>query len=1268
MALMRDGLWDIVCEKEAAPAETEGEKYSKFLKRRDRALAIIVLSVDPTLLYLLGEPEDPAAVWNKLADQFQKKTWANKLALRRKLYSLRLKDGDSVQKHIKAMIEIFDGLAAAGDPVKEEDRVVHLLASLPDSYSMLVTALEANSEVPKMEIVTERLLHEEGKLKEKSGGSGGEIKAMAGEHRRKAKGPRCHNCHRFGHIKKDCRELARGSIDSVHKKENAHKGKHKAHRATVKRRDSSSSDSDIGLVLSHALSASSVEGQDSWIVDSGATCHMCSDKRLFVELCSLEEPEEVTLGDGYAVEATGKGVVKLELVAKDGKTKKCKLHDVLYVPKLSYNLLSVSRVTKAGKAVEFNEAGCVITDENRKLIGTATRVGNLYYLNCRDGRAQSNAAAETWHRRYGHLGVENLKKLAKDDMVEGFDYKFSKGKEICEPCTKGKLNRKPFPVRGSRRSAEPLGLVHSDVCGKMSTKSLSDGEYFLTFIDDNTHYLWVYILKRKDEVFHKFLEWKAVEEKSTGRRLKILRTDNGGEYTSAEFESYLKTEGVRRQLTIPKTPEQNGVAERMNRTLVETVRSMLADAELPPVFWAEALSTAVYLRNRSPTKALKDITPYEAWTGEKPNVEHLRTFGCTAYAHVPKDERKKLDSKAKRCILLGYGADTKGYRLYDPEKRRVFYSRDVVFCEEKEDEIKEEPKVEQEVKEEDEEECLVEFDCHSGESETTDEKDAQPQLRRSTRDRRPPDYYGEWVTVANAEMREPKTAKDALACDDKVKWREAMNKELESLKQNKVWDLVELPKDRKPVGSKWVFKLKTDADGNVERYKARLVAQGYAQQYGLDYDETFCPVVRFESVRTVIAMVTQHGLKLQQMDVTTAFLNGELQEEVYMKQPEGFVVKGKEHLVCKLNRSIYGLKQSPRCWNAVLDDKLKGIGFAQTTGDPCIYTALEGEMFIIAVYVDDILLAGKSDRRMTEVKQALSKQFKMKDMGELHHFLGVKVIQKPETGQLWIGQSAYVKGILEKFGMDNSKPISTPVDVSARLVKARDDDEKIDQTQYQSAVGSLLFLSTRTRPDIAYAVSNVARFCAEPTREHWTAVKRILRYLNGTRDLGLLYNKDSSKECIGYSDADWAGDLDDRKSTSGYIFQMGGAAISWRSKKQTCVALSTAEAEYMALASTAQEAIWIRQLLSDLKQKSPATVIYEDNQSTICMTKNPQFHGRAKHIDIKFHFVREQVSKGIIELKYCKTEDMIADIFTKGLNQLQFSKLREMAGVKSVSG
>ena len=279
----------------------------------------------------------------------------------------------------------------------------------------------------------------------------------------------------------------------------------------------------------------------------------------------------------------------------------------------------------------------------------------------------------------------------------------------------------------------------------------------------------------------------------------------------------------------------------------------------------------------------------------------------------------------------------------------------------------------------------------------------------------------------------------------------------------------------------------------MERHKARLVAQGFSQKFGDEYDETFCPVVRFESVRTIIALAAQHGLKLHQMDVTTAFLNGELKEEIYMKQPEGFIAKGKEHLVCKLNRSIYGLKQSPRCWNSVLDDKLKKMGFVQTTGDPCIYVAEEGEMFIIAVYVDDILLAGESDQRMNEVKKGLAKQFEMKDMGELHHFLGVKIVQKPDLKEIWIGQEAYTKSVLQKFGMESSKSVSTPVECGTKLVKPTEDSERVDQVRYQSAVGNLLYLSTKTRPDFAYAVSQLATFSAEPTKQHWTAVKRTMR-------------------------------------------------------------------------------------------------------------------------------------------------------------------------------
>ena len=629
----------------------------------------------------------------------------------------------------------------------------------------------------------------------------------------------------------------------------------------------------------------------------------------------------------------------------------------------------------------------------------------------------------------------------------------------------GQRPRHPFPTDGGKRSPQVLGLVHSNVCGKLNEKSLGGGQYFLTFIDDKTRYTWVYILKNKSEVFEKFLEWRAEVENVSGKRLKVLRTDNGGEYTSREFEAYLKKAGIRHEKTIPRNPEQNGVAERMNRTLMEMVRSLLSDSHLPQVFWAEALSTAVYFRNRSPTKAVTAVTPFEAWSGDQPDLIHLRRFGCLAYSHVSKEERQKLDVKARECIMLGYGVNEKGYRLYDVEKRKVFHSRDVVFYEEVngakervshpcsrlehisnaspfdvEDQNEGEDQYEKEDqngrKDQDQEEYQENENNHENETEgedrntgTNEREEGETQVNyRPKRVRRAPSFYGEWVNTA---ITEPSSVKEALTGEEKEKWREAMEVEMESIKRNNVWELVELPKGRSSVGSKWVFKKKVNEEGVVKRYKARIVAQGFSQKFGLDYDETFCPVVRFESVRTVIALSVQHSLRIHQMDVTAAFLNGDLQEEVFMSQPEGFVAKGQEHLVCRLNRSLYGLKQSPRCWNEVLHNSLQKMGFQQSSSDACIYTAKEGEMFIIAVYVDDIMLAGRSAERMTEIKNMLSRRFNVKDMGPLHYFLGVKVEQNEKNGSIWVGQPAYCTSLLQKFGMEHCKPVKNPVSTTS---------------------------------------------------------------------------------------------------------------------------------------------------------------------------------------------------------------------------------------------
>ena len=873
MSLIKDGLWGIVDGSEAAPAETDSA-YSKYISRKNRALAIIVLSIDPSLLYLLGDPTDPTAVWERLSTQFQKKTWANKLALRRRLHSLQLKEGQSVQEHVKALTEVFNELSVIGDNIDDEDRVVYLLASLPDSYEMLVTALEANTEVPDMETVIERLLHEEQKLKKKNqeSPSSRDAKEEVMTLKHKRKGPRCHFCKEFGHIQRNCHELEkklaleRGGLSS-HESQRA---KHNVNSVNAREQYDGTDSDEVGLVVQdqHALSVGVNKRADvEWIIDSGATCHVCHDYSLFSELQNLEKPFDIALGDGHTLKAIGRGTVVL-MLESGSLRRKCKLNDVLYVSELTYNLLSVSKAVDKGISFTFSENECIIKDSQQKLITTATKVGSLYRVtstklkicvNCATNKGDYSSKVDLWHRRYGHLGVKSLQQLSRHKMVEEFDYNASNNISFCESCLKGKQQRSQSPLHSERKRSKPLELIHSDVCGKISLKSLGGAEYFVTFIDDKTKYVWAYSIKKKSDIFQKFCEWKAEVEKSFGRSVKVLRTDNGGEFTSDEFKNYLKKEGVVHQLTIPKCPEQNGVAERFNRTLVEMVRSMLADSELPKSFWAEALATAIYLQNRSPTKPVEGKTPYEAIYGEKPNVGHLKVFGCSAYSYIPKDERQKLDSKARKCIFLGYPCNRKGYRLYDQSIRRVIHSRHVAFNEsmrgvEKEsikDPAATNPRTVVETIT-DESKALV--DNPSGEivekDGTNDEKstekgNTEPEgeitestVRRSQRETRTPNFYGELVNSAKI-ISEPTTVEEALSCPEKKNWKEAMEDEFQSLKANQVWDLVTPPKDCKVINSKWVFKCKLGEQGQVERYKAHLVAQGIHRDQELTMKKHF---------------------------------------------------------------------------------------------------------------------------------------------------------------------------------------------------------------------------------------------------------------------------------------------------------------------------------------------------------------------------------------------------------------------------------------------
>lgn len=1268
MALMREGLWGLISGGEVEP--DEAERRVAYAARRDKALATIVLSVETSLLYLLGDPVDPKIVWERLAGQFQRKSWANKLELRRKLYAMKLTDNGVMQEHVKALTEVMDELAMIDEPVKEEDRVIHLLTSLPPSYDMLVTALEASPDVPKWEVVTERLLHEEKKQQsrvEETSGKG-EEEALA---TRNIRGPRCFQCGKIGHMRRHCPEAAGKFRGPPRDRRSPPRDRKREAYGAAEEGSEDSDEEGTGLLVTQP-STRKISGQGRWIVDSGASSHMCNNLHQFHKFRTLRQPLEVTLGDGHVLKATGRGRVTLEMNVPTGKTR-CTLHDVLLVPNLAYNLFSVSKATEAGKSTEFTKMGCNIRHTSgRRLIARGYRQRSLYYLDEGKELDQAHTTTETWHRRFGHLGSQALTKLEK--MVNGLTLTRSAevASGVCVPCADGKQHRTPFQ-EGTRKTSRVLELVHSDVCGKMGSKSLSGAEYFVTLIDDFSNYTWIYVLKKKSDVFAVFRRWKALVENYAGESVGTLRTDNGGEYLSTEFQQYLKTQGIRHERTIPKTPEQNGKAERLNRTLLESARSMLSDSGLPKRFWAEAVNTATYLRNRSPTKVLSNVTPTEVWTGEKPDVSGIRVFGCKAYSHIPRSERGKLDSKSRKCWMMGYGDTTKGYRLYDPERGRLFHSRDVKFDERervsqigedtsqqaRDTAIRVEPQNPEADRSNDDPEETNLDENSEGKEEST------PVSERPTRIRREPNRFGDWATLAASDATsDPTTLKEALNGPLAEKWKTAMESELGSLTENEVWSLTNLPPGKNTVGSKWVFKRKLGADGSVTRFKARLVARGFSQQQGRDYDETFSPVVRGESIRALLALATREDMVLHQMDVQTAFLNGTLDEEVYMQQPEGYEEEGREQQVCRLHKSIYGLKQSPRCWNHVLDEFLTTLGFKQTPSDPCLYRS-SGEMsLLIAVYVDDLVLAGRYIGQIEKAKQKLSSRFKMKDLGELKHFLGINVVQEVKKGRLWIGQPTYVIGILEKFGMSDSKPVSTPSDTDSRLSKRTDGDEAANMETYQAAVGSLLYLSTRTRPDIAYAVGKVSRFCSNPTPEHWSAVKRILRYLGGTKNLGLLYRREETC-CVGYSDADWGGSLDDRKSTSGYVFVWSGAAVTWRSQKQTCVALSTAESEYVALAAAVQEALWLGQLKKDITAgRADPIEIREDNQSAICMATNPRFHSRTKHIDLKYHFVRDHVSQGDVTLTYCPTEKMVADILTKSLPAPRFRELREQMGVR----
>lgn len=520
------------------------------------------------------------------------------------------------------------------------------------------------------------------------------------------------------------------------------------------------------------------------------------------------------------------------------------------------------------------------------------------------------------------------------------------------------------------------------------------------------------------------------------------------------------------------------------------------------------------------------------------------------------------------------------------------------------------------------------------------------------------------ANVAQAEatyMKEPTLYEDAISGVDSKDWLSAIDAELNAHEKNQTWKVVKKTDNTSEITARWIFKLKYDVNGNIDRFKARLVARGFTQVHGQDYGETHAPVVRLDSIRLLFSLCALKDLKFKQFDVTTAFLNGDLEEELYLRPPEGLSLP--EGHTLKLRKSLYGLKQAPRAWNYKFTQMLKLFNMSQTYSDPCVFVGNEPELVYLAVYVDDGLVFAKNENTIERLIGYLTKHFEVKLVNS-NCFLGIEISHDLEKSQVFLHQTSYIKRVLKRFNMSEAKGAATPLPVGHELNQQITLNTPImTDVPYAEAIGSLMYCAYATRPDITQVLSILSKYNSCPREAHWQAVKRVLRYLQATANYGLTYTKVDRPEILCYTDSDWAGDQENRRSTSGMVTFIAGGPISYKSQQQPVVALSSTEAEYIAASIATKELVWLKRFLEELQTSiNTRGKLLCDNQSALKLMKNPEFHQRSKHIDIRFHFVREKFMDGLFEPVYVPTDLQKADIFTKALSIEKFERLRNLIG------
>ncbi|EGD83534.1 hypothetical protein PTSG_12133 [Salpingoeca rosetta] len=741
--------------------------------------------------------------------------------------------------------------------------------------------------------------------------------------------------------------------------------------------------------------------------------------------------------------------------------------------------------------------------------------------------------------------------------------------------------------------------------------------------------------------------------------------------------------------------------KRTFRTLFETARTMLFAADLDKPFWGFAVQHATLLHNIAPRRSLKDKSPFEALTGHAFDVSLLRVFGSPAYVHVEKSStRHKLDPRSRVGVYVGFAEEDQAHVVWMPDTRRVVHTIHARFGA-----IKNKHAASSQQQQKQNSGASASHANKTAQRSTEDSATGAPTAPRAGEPQLQPralggsvwdqlllsetlgdkDTSGGSTTTCHvatsaagtgektsavgghlpdiaagsfATSAEPATVKEALASPDSEEWRQAILDEFAAMQANDVYDVVpraDLPKGHKLLRSMVIFRRKRDDQGKVIKYKARWVAKGYSQVHGVNYTDTFAPTATIAAIRTMLAMAVARGMDIQQMDVNTAFLNAPVDHEIYVQPP---AVDGifSPSTVLRLKRGLYGLKQSPRLWNHTLDAWMREQDFVATATDACIYrrTCKGGKVMWVAVYVDDLLIFADSDSDMAAFKKAISKRFKMKDLGSPDICLGIKVQHDRKARTVTMSQEHYLRSVLETFGMADCKPVGTPL-CTGYVDKPADKEEPLPDVPFRELLGSLLYAATMTRPDISAAVSILSRRMQHFGMDHWKAAKHLLRYIKGTLSYTIKYaatgdtSNGSTADGVlsAYSDASFASDVDTRRSRTGFVVFCSTGPVSWNSKLQATVATASADAEYMALVATAQELMFLRQLQEELTGAvlCEPTLVHTDNQPAQRVAEHAA--SRMRHILVKYHYIRECVDTKRIVLSYLATEHMIADLLTK---------------------